>query len=329
MKAILIFVAILFLAIGCNNSNEFKNDLERRNLKGKVKTLKWTPYEAVEKFGEVTKGKNSTGWFTKSYFDTYNEIGKRIERQDLRSSGDLSKKTVYKYNTLNKIEEVNTYNSAGKLDKKTKYTYDENGNQIAKTEYDSDGILISKEVYEYYENGNQKEVQYINSHGEEDEKTIFKNDSKNNLIDLSSYDLTGNLIKRMVSEYNDQGDLIEVKHFNSDKKIEQRIVLDFDDNSNHAKLKVYYSAGDSTIITDYYFISDFYYKQMKNGDFSLFNLGNEERDVSKILIKFVNDGIEVQATYDYKYDKRGNWIERIEYENNVPREFVEREITYY
>ena len=36
-----------------------------------------------------------------------------------------------------------------------------------------------------------------------------------------------------------------------------------------------------------------------------------------------------ERNYEYKFDDKGNWVERIEYINQFPKGFLEREITYY
>lgn len=33
--------------------------------------------------------------------------------------------------------------------------------------------------------------------------------------------------------------------------------------------------------------------------------------------------------YEYKYDSKGNWIEKINYKDRIPLQFVKREIEYY
>lgn len=47
---------ICVLCISCNNENELKNDLEKANLKGSVKSTTENTYQAIEKFGEIVKG---------------------------------------------------------------------------------------------------------------------------------------------------------------------------------------------------------------------------------------------------------------------------------
>lgn len=44
---------------------------------------------------------------------------------------------------------------------------------------------------------------------------------------------------------------------------------------------------------------------------------------------FSNEPIKVNFTYKYEYDKTGNWIKRINYQDGVLGSITEREIEYY
>ena len=81
MKIVIVTTSIIFLLIGCNN-REFKNDLERANLKGNVKTVRHTPYKAIEMYGKITKGEIDKGWFSDYSYRIFNERGNIIEVQD-------------------------------------------------------------------------------------------------------------------------------------------------------------------------------------------------------------------------------------------------------
>ena len=49
-KLLTIFSLLLFCS--CVENSKIKNDLTKDNLKGKIKSIKETPYYVVEKFGE-------------------------------------------------------------------------------------------------------------------------------------------------------------------------------------------------------------------------------------------------------------------------------------
>ncbi len=51
----------------------------------------------------------------------------------------------------------------------------------------------------------------------------------------------------------------------------------------------------------------------------------------EIYISFNENGVRSydEKRFIYKYDLKGNWVERIEYENNLPKEIHLRELNYY
>ena len=182
MKKIILAILSVLRLVSCKQS-EKKNDLTEENLKGKVKSIKETLYEAVDKFGQIEKG----NWFN-NYFTIYDKKGNIIEENDYDSDGSLNSKTTYKYDEKgNKIEE-NDYDSDGRLDSKTTYKYDEKGNIIEENHYDSDGRLDSKTTYKYDEKGNTIEKNYYSySDGRLDSKITYKYNEKGNTIEENDY----------------------------------------------------------------------------------------------------------------------------------------------
>ena len=193
-KIILAILSVLRL-VSCKQS-EKKNDLTEENLKGKVKSIKETLYEAVDKFGQIEKG----NWFN-NYFTIYDKKGNIIEENDYDSDGSLNSKTTYKYDEKgNKIEE-NDYDSDGRLSYKYTYKYDEKGNIIEENHYDSDGRLRSKYTYKYDKKGNMIEANFYNSDGSLSFKFTYKYDEKGNMIEVTYYDSDGSLNYKTTYKY--------------------------------------------------------------------------------------------------------------------------------
>ncbi|MFJ1435169.1 hypothetical protein ACILFN_07460, partial [Capnocytophaga canimorsus] len=193
MKKIILLVITAISLIGCNLNKE-NNDWKRDNLKGKVKSVRETPYYVVEKFGEIQKGRIKS--FITSYI--YNEQGNLIEDNRYNSDGSLSRKTACKYDTNgNRIEE-NWYNSDGSLSWKTAFKYDTNGNLIEANSYNSDGSLSGKTACKYDTNGNLIEANGYNSDG-----SLYATD-----IYTYEYDKYGNWVKRIMYN-NDKPESID------------------------------------------------------------------------------------------------------------------------
>src|SRR3990172_4528225 len=100
--ATLATLAATVLLFSCHSGKKEKNDLSEMNLSGKVKSLKAFTYEAVEKFGEVTKGERDERVTTHHIF---NGQGNKIEENLYKADGSLEEKLTYQYDSKgNKIE---------------------------------------------------------------------------------------------------------------------------------------------------------------------------------------------------------------------------------
>ena len=148
-------IILATLSASCNQS-EKKNDLTEKNLKGKVKSIKETPYEAVDKFGQIEKGNVLYDDYTS--FTIYDEKGNIIEENYYDSDGNLSSKDTYEYDEKGNNIEKNNYDSDGSLNSKTTYKYDEKGNMI---EYNTDGRFGEKYTYKYEYDKNNNWIQQV------------------------------------------------------------------------------------------------------------------------------------------------------------------------
>ncbi len=139
MKKIILLIILSSLCF--NSFAQKKNDLTKENLKGKVKSLKITKYKAIDKFGEIIKGKKED-----AYHILYNEKGNKTEVSHYKPNGNLDYKGIYKYNERGNLIEDSFYKSDGRLDCKSVYKYDERGSQIEVSHYKPDGSLRNKEI---------------------------------------------------------------------------------------------------------------------------------------------------------------------------------------
>ena len=149
-----------------------KNDLTEEKLKGKVKSIREIPYEAVEKFGEVVKG-DALG-FGKNLQITFNEKGNKLEENWFNPDGRLDFKWTYKYDDKGNQIEENGFNSDGRLSFKSTYKYDDKGNKIEQNSFNPDGSLGSKYTYKYDDKGNKIEENSFNPDGSLYYKATYK-----------------------------------------------------------------------------------------------------------------------------------------------------------
>ena len=191
MKKILLPIFLLVFLAVCSGGTK-KTNLEKENLNGKIKILKETRYEAVEKDGKITKGEK----IYDSVVTMYDETGNATERKEYAPDGGLVRADICKYdNNGNQIEE-SRYN-ADRCEWKGVYNYDEKGNLIEVSDYG----VNSKRVYKYDKKGNRIEYRYYNSDGSLNNKLAFKYDERGNMIERNRYDSDGDLQGTITLKY--------------------------------------------------------------------------------------------------------------------------------
>ena len=155
MKKLLLLLLPASLILSCVDNNQNLNDLEYKNLKGKVKSFETKTYLAKTSFGELEREHliekiisefNTEGNFTEqSKYSTktnnlkdeflldfkwiykYNEDGKFSERNTFNADGEITEKIILKYNTDGNRTEESTFDAEGKLERKIKHQYNEDG----------------------------------------------------------------------------------------------------------------------------------------------------------------------------------------------------------
>jgi len=170
MKFTIIVLVALF-AQNCTNK-KVENDWTRDKLQGKVMSFSEFSYEAVERFGNIEKGKRVPGYhdidivkkvevkhkikYSGGIQFKYDEKGNKIEWDWYNSDGSLRSKWTYKYDEKgNMIFEENEYffdDSLSLMNRRTyTYKYDKLGNWIKKIEFENEipSFIVERE-YEYY-----------------------------------------------------------------------------------------------------------------------------------------------------------------------------------
>jgi hypothetical protein len=97
-------LAVMVVFYSFNNSMAQKNDWEKEGLKGRVKMVKTTNYDAIDTLGEIRKGKK---WYYRN--ELFNVKGNLIEGYHYDSDGTLSFKVIYNYNDKENIIEEHNY----------------------------------------------------------------------------------------------------------------------------------------------------------------------------------------------------------------------------
>jgi len=284
MKAFVLLFIVLILSFSSENKQQ--NDLERANLKGKVKTLRQISFYAVDKFGEIKKGeRGGSGLFTPDeYYNKYNVKGFIIERVE-RYFGDgdsLILEEIYKYNDKGNKININQFFPNGESGKET-FKYDDKGNPIELSRYyPVDSLEISwKYTYKYDDNDNIVEKNTYTNGSLEGSLVTYKYDDKDNLTEVSVYTIDGLLHWKNIFIYDDKGNEIEKNSFQNGS-LSWKEISKYDDNGNKIESSNFYQ-----------------------------------------------NGVNHKYIYKYDYDKKNNWIKRIDFGGDTPKYIIERIIEYY
>lgn len=226
--SIVTIASLLFFS--CNKSKEIKNDLDKENLSGNVKSVTENYFFAVEKFGEIVKGDafrdflgelmnssyiefNNNGYIIKSFSifkekNHYNDKNQLILKQYLSDDLKTANTETYKYDNNGYLIESNEDLSKNK----SKYLNDKDGNCIELNQYDSIGNLFHKVKTNISYNKEGDRIEEQKSYNDDGSffshlKTIF--DKKGNEIESCFYDESGKIYQKINSKYNSKNLLIE------------------------------------------------------------------------------------------------------------------------
>ena len=306
MRNLTFFLILLSAITSCSSHpfNEYdENIIFINNVKGKIKSVKSETYRATDIFGEVVKEELATPFFDlsntlatifspNSLFD-FAENGLTTSRTISNNIFTYTLKQIYD-KEWNIIEEHYIMDSVEIISKLN--TVD--GKIISATSYNNEGEIESSNEF-LYENKLIKEITKKNSEEKIVSKTLYKYEDKNQI--QSFYDESGKLqhknkkdIYGRYIEVGIPGD-IKIIHYDGKNPFPSEIIR-YEDNEIVGRLKV-------TL--------------------------NDHKSISEIKDTDVKTKTETVFKYTYKYDKQGNWIERVKHENDKLKYITERIIKYY
>jgi hypothetical protein len=283
----------IFLLFGCNQV-EKKIPLEWEEgqfIKGNVKSIKETNYEAEEKFGEVSKGK-----FNNQFFVQFNEGGK--------------------------MSELISQDFAGKIQNKIIVVFDKKGNNIERNIYNSDGNLKEQMLNEFDEKDNNIVSEKM-IEGKLYEKFLTKFNNENKEIEEIEYNRRGEITGKYTYEYDVKGNRTKVTNYDRDLVLRREYTYEYDTNDNNVKA-IFSQKDVDWDVAGLPYTGTKTITQMDNKHDKFGNLIEVKRTKN-------SEGQEYKETITLKYklDEKGNYIERIIYRDGKASKISEREITYY
>lgn len=189
---------------------ENKTDVKILGLKGKVKSIKYSSYDAELKFGEIKKGIRSSSKEENRYY-YFNEKGVKIEDGETDLYGVIQKKRLYKYNDKERLIQSSDFNSKDQFIGKTIYTRDNTGNLTEASNFNSKDKFVGKILYIRDEKGDPIETNIYDSTGILKSKSKFEYDKKGRILESTHYGPKGELQEEKYIKYDGKGRIIEEK----------------------------------------------------------------------------------------------------------------------
>jgi len=286
-----------------------RNDWIMENLLEKVKTVKQTCYKAIDKSGEIIKGRRIDNSLSDDYsldfentYSTYHQTGHIEVRYGYNADDSLVGKSAYKYDNNWNLVEVNSYDSSNVLITNSTYKYDKQGNEIESSSYLS-GIRYYKVISKYDNKGNEIETIIFNR--APGSKTTYKS--------------------RNTYKYDDKGNQVEIKRYGSDGAYDSKVIYTYDDKGHVVEYNVYNPDGSirgAKQTNKYDDKGNMIEKNSLNPDGSYDHKRAYKYDERGNLIEwswYKSDGtFDGKISYNYKYDNNKNWILKICNINNKP-----------
>ncbi len=210
---LLVVFSLSSFAQATKSVTQFKNDLARQKLKGKISAVTEYEYNAT---GDSLMWKSVT---------RYNDKGNKADFNTYAADGALLSKTTYKYNDSDKLTEEDRYKADGSLNVKTTCKYDEKGNKVEEDNYDPAGVLFVK--------------------------ILSKFDGKGNRIVKDSYNEFGSLFLKCNSKFDEDGNEVVAKEYDSHHGLKFTTTYDYEspDNSGNWLKRTTYKNDEPIAVT--------------------------------------------------------------------------------
>ncbi len=296
MKVVHIFI-ISFVLFSCSSVLIETNDLDKLDLKGKIKSIdikaisdkdtiqkvlifNKTGNTLIEKDFSIDGGSIDKP-ATKTIY-TYTKFGEKKVKKQYELSGELYRKENYKYNSKKKLIEKNKSDGKGNQLLTLNYKYNNKGQMVEEIVKDVSygSNTVDKGTFKYDSRGNLIERKYYNNNGVL--QSVFSNKySNNHLIASESIFFTKKRVIKNINSYDNNGNVIEIKSYDENNQLILTVITVFDIKSN----------------------------RIESLDF--------------------RNNLKKRTTYKYQYDLHDNWIYNEVYINNKLKGIIQREIEYY
>jgi hypothetical protein len=299
-----------------------KTGAQLEGLHGKVREIKqdyyipdYTRWHKSNDDLVPMKGRtNAQGVESSNYIEKYDHQGNSTEKICYKPDSSIITKEDFKYDAKGNLTEKDWYNSDGGVEFKEIFKYDEKGNNVEEIYHILDTTHINKNSLDAMRPAEEDYYSAHQAHNniyEEANYDIYKYDEKGNMIEDDSYNLHDTLTCRKLYKYDEKGNLTDKEDgtLYHDKDLNYKEHFKYDKNGNYVEIDEFNSDGG------------LYSKEIMNYD----KWGN--------CIEFNSykpDGsLDITYKWKYEYDKHGNWIKMIHWDEEIPDCIVFRQITYW
>jgi len=292
------YLLIILILFPFYSKGQQKNDLQKLNLKGNIKSIKETIFSAIVKSGEIIKG----------------EIIDPPELMTFYTVLHIPAEKGFEYGELNCLRDK-------LMEQNNRLIFNNKGKLIEHLLFYQNKFFI-KCSYKYDNNYQLIESQFIDYDNDKlNIRTSYNYDVKNNSIKAISMLEPGSYFK-LVYKFDNKGNLLEKRGVLPNANSNYNYLWNFKYDNNNKIIRSETSEG--YIVTYNYDEKGFMNEEIvnnRNGEFSFFYKCNLKNDI--IFVKHLNMFLK------YEYDSSDNWTKKIVYLNEKPERIVERQIVYY
>jgi hypothetical protein len=219
---------ILFLIICVPYSNYGISDIDKMQLKGKVKSLIQTPYNIAYEGSTIKHSEKITDFFYENFNLKFNIAGYLTREIEFNTKV----KYIYKYYdqfNREKLYQKKYYNYFHKLVLKKEFIYNKSGKLSKRI----GGYILDKSTYKYDSFGNLIEFIAYESENKIDGMIFNKYDSNNQLIESQEYYDLETPSDKILFFYNNENQLIKTEKYNkhnllnSIKKYKNKVCISY------------------------------------------------------------------------------------------------------
>lgn len=248
----------------------------------------------------------------------------KTDWKKLNIKGKVKSISEISYLAIDKFGKIKKGNRApNPLWEKTDYIFDTNGYLLELIQSDSSKSYYYSESYKYdiWENLIETSI----SGGS---KYYYKYDNKGNKIELNTYLPNGQHESKHIYKYDEKDNMIEETLYYQESQPENTLYK-YDEKNNLIAINHYRSNGNCYSEVSYKYEDNNKIKAIwDNSYYSIYQYDDKGNLIVENSLNSDDKPLYGKTTYEYEYDRNGNWIKSIVFKNGFAEYILERKIEY-